>query len=116
MEPFAIALTIVGWLISTLLNKTVTALLEEWTKRVGLSKEFITLQKELTNIESSLETARGCQTRNNALLKLLKDLQQLVYQADDLLDELDYYRIQDDIELNGGNSRSQVPFIAKVEV
>uniref|UniRef100_A0A0E0FC78 AAA+ ATPase domain-containing protein n=1 Tax=Oryza meridionalis TaxID=40149 RepID=A0A0E0FC78_9ORYZ len=45
-----------------------------------------------------LENAEGRDIRNDALAQLLSQLRDLAYDADDVLDELDYFRIQDELD------------------
>ncbi|XP_078154003.1 putative disease resistance protein RGA3 [Carex rostrata] len=95
MDPLSI--TAVGWLMSSLVKKAVTALLEAWAKRKGLENEFKTLKDQLLQLGALLTSARGDHTNNSSLKELVEELQQLAYGAENLLDELDYYRLQDQI-------------------
>ncbi|XP_078150630.1 putative disease resistance protein RGA4 [Carex rostrata] len=99
MDPLSIAA--IGWLMSTLLNKDVTALLEAWAKRIGLGNEFKTLNDQLLQLSALLTSARGLRTNNRFLEKLVENLQQLAYRAENLLDELDYYRLEDEVHQTG---------------
>lgn len=91
----------VGSLMSSLVDKAVTALLEAWAKRIGLGNEFETLKDQLVQLGALLISARGIRTNNNLLENLVQDLQQLAYRAENLLDELDYYRLEDEIQQRG---------------
>ncbi|XP_078170264.1 putative disease resistance protein RGA4 [Carex rostrata] len=91
MDPVSMTFVAVGWLMSTLVNKAVTALLEAWAKRIGLGNSFGAL----------LTCARGLRTSNYFLEELVQNLRQLAHRAENLLDELDYYRLQDEIQQRG---------------
>ena len=101
MDPVSMTFVAVGWLMSTLVNKAVTALLEAWAKRIGIGKEFKTLKDQLLQLSALLSSAHGLRTNNSFLEELVQNLQQLAYRAENLLDELDYYRLQDEVELRG---------------
>ncbi|XP_078148721.1 putative disease resistance protein RGA3 isoform X2 [Carex rostrata] len=96
MDPLSIAA--IGWLMSALVSKAVTSLLEAWAKRIGLGKEFKILKDQLRKLGALLKSARRLETENSFLDELVQDLQKLAYQAENLLDELDYYRLQDEIQ------------------
>ncbi|KAF3328392.1 hypothetical protein FCM35_KLT06998 [Carex littledalei] len=96
MDPLSIAA--VGWLMSSLVDKAVTALLEAWAKRNDLGNEFKTLKDQLLQLGALLTSYRGLRTNNNFLEELVHNLQQLAYRAENLLDELDYYRLEDQIQ------------------
>ncbi|KAF3342069.1 hypothetical protein FCM35_KLT00707 [Carex littledalei] len=63
MDPVSITLTAVGWLMSSLVEKAVTALLEAWAKHTGLGNDFKTLKNQLQELRS----ARGLPTDNSSL-------------------------------------------------
>ncbi|KAF3342030.1 adenylate cyclase regulatory protein [Carex littledalei] len=103
MDPLSIAA--VGWLMSSLVNKAVTALLEAWAKRIGLGNEFETLKDQLLQLGALLTSAHHLPTHNSFLEELVLNLQQLAYQAENLLDELDYYRLEDQIQQRGNHEK-----------
>nr|UBY07557.1 NBS-LRR disease resistance protein [Dasypyrum villosum] len=53
---------------------------------------------ELLYAQGMLDNAQGRDFRSPALKELLRKLRELAYGADDVLDELDYFRIQDALE------------------
>ncbi|KAF3342031.1 adenylate cyclase regulatory protein [Carex littledalei] len=101
MDPVSIAavgwsITAVGWLMGALVTKAVTGLLEKWAKRSGLGDEFKTLKRQLLLLGALLASAYRRRTDNSFLEELVQGLQQLAYQAENLFDEMDYYRLQED--------------------
>ncbi|CAD6259510.1 unnamed protein product [Miscanthus lutarioriparius] len=53
---------------------------------------------ELLHAQWILDNPHVKQTRSPQLTELLVKLRQVAYDADDVLDELEYYRIQDDLD------------------
>jgi len=53
---------------------------------------------ELLYARAMLDNAQEREIRSPALKELLHKLQQLAYDADDVLDELEYFRIQDELD------------------
>ncbi|XP_078153686.1 uncharacterized protein LOC144548846 [Carex rostrata] len=105
MDPVHMAIAAVGSLMSSLVDKTVTALLEAWAKRIGIGNEFETLKEQLLQLGALLTSARRLHTDNILLKELVNNLQQLAYRAENLLDELDYYRLEDEIQQRGTQER-----------
>ncbi|XP_078153685.1 uncharacterized protein LOC144548845 [Carex rostrata] len=99
MDPVSIAA--IGWVMRSLGNKVVMELLEAWAKRMDLGEEFKILKKQLLQLSSLLTSAGRLRPENSFLEDLLMDLQQLAYKAENLLDELDYYRLEDQIQQGG---------------
>ncbi|XP_078168981.1 putative disease resistance protein RGA4 [Carex rostrata] len=99
MTPLSIAA--IGWLMGSLVSKAVTEVLEAWAKRVGLDKEFKTLKDQLLRLDALLTSAHSLHTNNSFLKEQVHNLQQLAYKAENLLDELDYYRLEDQIQQKG---------------
>nr|CAB3484241.1 unnamed protein product [Digitaria exilis] len=56
------------------------------------------LRMELLYAQGMLENSQGREIRGPALSQLLQELWQLAYNAEDVLDELDYFRIQDELD------------------
>ncbi|KAL6638871.1 hypothetical protein ACP70R_023507 [Stipagrostis hirtigluma subsp. patula] len=71
--------------------------LEAWAAAKKLGPNFETLKMELLFVKALLEPIAGKEIKNSALEVLLQKLQDLAYDADDVLDELDYFRLQDQI-------------------
>nr|CAB3466492.1 unnamed protein product [Digitaria exilis] len=89
------ALSVVG----TAMAPFKDSLLEKWAASVNLGPNVKALELELLAVQALLEPAIGKEiVDNSALKKLLVILQELGYDAEDVLDELDYFRIQDELD------------------
>jgi len=92
------AVSAARWVLSKALGPVTDGLLEAWVASAGLGPNVETLKMELLYAQGMLDNAQGREIRSSALKELLLKLQQLAYGADDVLDELDYFRIQDELD------------------
>jgi hypothetical protein len=90
------------WVVGRVLSPVIDGLLESWTASSELRPNVRELKMELLYAQGMLNNARDRDLRNNpALVQLLLELRNVAYNANDVLDELEYFRIQD--ELDGTN-------------
>ncbi|CAL5029957.1 unnamed protein product [Urochloa decumbens] len=89
----------IGWLVHSILGSLVTDKFEAWAREVGLAGDARRLEREVRNVEAVLAAARGrgLGAGNEALARSMDELRELLYDAEDVLDELDYYRLQGEI-------------------
>lgn len=71
--------------------------LQAWSARAGIDHEVDGLRAVLDETKLVLAAARGKEMQNEALDWFLKELDFEVFDADTLLDELEYCRIRDDV-------------------
>lgn len=85
-----------AWVVGKALRSG--GLLEAWGASSMLGSNMEALKMQLLYAQAMLNNVQGREIHNPALGELLDKLRQLAYGADDLLDELDYFRIQDELE------------------
>ncbi|XP_047063667.1 disease resistance protein RGA2-like [Lolium rigidum] len=94
----------IGWMVQSILGSFFTGQMEAWTREVGLAEDVEKLKFEMRKVEMVLAAAEGRRIDNKPLARSLDDLKELIYDSEDVMDELDYYRIQQQIEQGNGSS------------
>lgn len=98
----------IGWLVHTILGSLFTEQIAAWTQKIGLSEDVEKLELEMRNMEMVLSAAEGRRIENISLAKQLGHLKELLHDSENVMDELDYYRLQEQIE-EGDSLVSLVP-------
>ncbi|KAF0892531.1 hypothetical protein E2562_016831 [Oryza meyeriana var. granulata] len=88
----------IGWLVQSILGSFFTAQMEAWTCEIGLVEDVKKLKSEMTTVEMVLAASEGRKIDNKPLAQSVNGLRELLYDAEDVMDELDYYRLQQQIE------------------
>ncbi|WVZ87181.1 hypothetical protein U9M48_033867 [Paspalum notatum var. saurae] len=86
------------WLVETILGVLFSDKMQAWIRQVGLADEIEGLKSEIERAEAAVAAVKGRATENKPLARSLGRLKELLYNADDMVDELDYYRLQHQVE------------------
>ncbi|KAJ1272839.1 hypothetical protein BS78_06G233000 [Paspalum vaginatum] len=86
------------WLVETILGVLFSGKMQAWIRQVGLADEIEGLKSEIERAEAAVAAVKGRATENKPLARSLGRLKELLYDADDMVDELDYYRLQHQVE------------------
>ncbi|CAL5070059.1 unnamed protein product [Urochloa decumbens] len=86
------------WLAQTILEVLFASKMEEWIRQVGLADDTEELKSEIERAEAVVAGMKGRAAEYRPLARSLGRLKEMLYDADDMVDELDYYRLQHQVE------------------
>jgi len=86
------------WLAQSILVILFAGKVEAWIRQVGLNDDIEGLKSELERVEAVVPDGKGRAIPNRPLARSLGRLKELLYDADDMVDELDYYRLQHQVQ------------------
>jgi Rx N-terminal domain len=108
MDP-STALAMAGWFVQVIFDKLADTALQAWASRVHLREEIELLLTHVNKTSVLIEAARGRrEIGNKALAKCLEELERLALAAENLVDELDFYRLQAQVEGLGKQQVSDI--------
>ncbi|KAF7092270.1 hypothetical protein CFC21_094770 [Triticum aestivum] len=89
----------IGWLTDTILsNLPAGGKLDSWIGQAGLGNDIGKLKSEVEAVEMVVSAVQGRAAGNKPLARSLAAVKELLYDADDVVDELDCYRLQQELE------------------
>uniref|UniRef100_A0A0D9W3S1 NB-ARC domain-containing protein n=1 Tax=Leersia perrieri TaxID=77586 RepID=A0A0D9W3S1_9ORYZ len=94
----------IGCLVQGILESFFTKHMEVWIREVELDEDVDKLEFEMRHAEMVLSASGGRKIDNKPLAQSLDGVRELLYDAEDVTDELDYYRLQQQIEQGKGCS------------
>ncbi|XP_048537047.1 uncharacterized protein LOC125515593 isoform X2 [Triticum urartu] len=91
----------IRWLLHTILpSLLVGGKLDGWIRQAGLGSQVEGLRDEIQQVDGVVSAVNARATRNSSLVRSFSVLKELLYDADDVVDELDCYSLQH--QLHGG--------------
>ncbi|VAH52048.1 unnamed protein product [Triticum turgidum subsp. durum] len=88
----------IAWLVQAILAALLIDKLDAWIRRVGLADDVEKLKSGIRGINMVVSAVKERGIRNESLDESLALLKDLLYDADDVVDELDYCRLQELVE------------------
>uniref|UniRef100_I1PQ06 Disease resistance N-terminal domain-containing protein n=1 Tax=Oryza glaberrima TaxID=4538 RepID=I1PQ06_ORYGL len=88
----------IGCLVQSILGSFFTEQMEAWTHEIGLAEDIKKLEFEMMAVERVLAAAEGRSIDSKPLAESLGSLRELLYDAEDVMEELDYHRLKHQIE------------------
>ncbi|KAJ3679302.1 hypothetical protein LUZ60_017313 [Juncus effusus] len=95
-----------GWFAQFAFDKFVDSKLDEWAAQSCLADEVKIMRDYLHTSQAMLDALGDRSIGNDRFPPLLVELKSASYDADDLIDELDYYRLKEMVEGAGGEMRT----------
>ncbi|KAI4983321.1 hypothetical protein ZWY2020_023813 [Hordeum vulgare] len=92
----------IRWLLHTILPSL--GKLDGWIRQAGLGSEVEGLREEVEQVDGVVCAVNArSEMRNRSLARSLAALKELLYAADDVVDELDCYSLQHQLHAQGGS-------------
>ncbi|KAM3245524.1 hypothetical protein ACQJBY_056698 [Aegilops geniculata] len=92
----------IRWLLHTILPSLLGSKLDGWIRHAGLGSEVEGLRDEIHQVDGVVSAVNDRAARNRSVARSLATLKELLYAADDVVDELDCYRLQHQLHAHGG--------------
>ncbi|CAL4994730.1 unnamed protein product [Urochloa decumbens] len=88
----------IGCLVESILGYFFIGKLEAWIHGVGLADDVEELKAAVRLVQMVVAAAKGRKIENEPLARSVDAMKELLYDADDVMDELDYYRLKLQVE------------------
>ncbi|KAF8682019.1 hypothetical protein HU200_045476 [Digitaria exilis] len=102
-------LTVGGWFIQVIFDKYLSYKLQRWAANCGIDHELDRLRVALLRTQSVLHGTEVAPTLSNSSLPWMRELRDVMYHAEDLLEKLEYNRLHHEMEESGANVSSSSP-------
>ncbi|KAJ4787015.1 hypothetical protein LUZ62_038261 [Rhynchospora pubera] len=99
------ATIVISPLVKVVIEKLSSVLLDKFSMLWGVKKDLETLENTISTIRDVLDDAEQCCLKNKQVFNWLRELKEVVYDADDLLDALNLESEKRKIESSGQTSR-----------
>ncbi|XP_073365127.1 disease resistance protein RGA2 [Aegilops tauschii subsp. strangulata] len=86
------------WLAQAILGTLRIDKLDAWIRQAGLADDIERLRREVERVEVAVSAVRGRAAANEPLARSLARLKDLLYEADEVVDDLDYCRLQQQVQ------------------
>jgi hypothetical protein len=83
----------IQWLVQSILASPLINEQAPWVREAGLAEEMEGLKSEIKRVQLVVSVIKGRALGNEPLAESLVELKELLYDADDAIDELDYRRL-----------------------
>ncbi|WVZ59679.1 hypothetical protein U9M48_009789 [Paspalum notatum var. saurae] len=107
-------LAVGGWFIQVIFDKYMSYQLQRWATDCGIDHELGRLRVTLLGTQSVLHGTELVPALSNNSLPWMRELQDVMYDAEDLLDKLEYNRLHHEMEESSANESSSSPISAFV--
>lgn len=84
----------IGWLALAILSSPLIHKRDPWVIEAGLADEMEGLMSEINGVHMVISAVKGRALGNEALAGSLVHLKEVLYDAGNLVDDLDHYRLQ----------------------
>eukprot|EP00267_Zea_mays_P041624 XP_020393536.1 putative disease resistance protein At3g14460 [Zea mays] len=99
-------LAIGGWFIQVIFDKYLSYQLRQWAADCGIEHELDRLRVALLRTQSVLHGAELVPALSYSSLPWMRELRDVMYDAEDLLDKLEYNRLHHEVEESSANESS----------
>uniref|UniRef100_A0A0E0JUQ8 NB-ARC domain-containing protein n=1 Tax=Oryza punctata TaxID=4537 RepID=A0A0E0JUQ8_ORYPU len=103
-QNLEVASAAVEWVVQSILGSFFTGHLQVWIHEVGLTEVVQGLESAMRSMQMVLATIDRRKIDNGPLSESLNELKDLLFDAEDVMDELDYYQLQQQIEGKGSRA------------